>query len=131
MGGLCPPTGLAFPNLPLMTRPLNTDIKIKDPNWLAGFVSAEGNFLINIMLSGTKVGKQVSLVFSIAQHSRDAALLQSISTYLSCGYYSPRYTRDEGNFLVTKYSDIHEKIILFFYFVSYTWNKSFKFFRLL
>jgi len=41
---------------------------------LSGFVSAEGNFFVNIINSKTKVGKIVILVFSVTQHSRDASL---------------------------------------------------------
>jgi len=60
-----------------------------NPNWLSGFVSAEGNFFVNIINSKTKVGKQVILIFSVTQHSRDAALLQLFCEFLDCGTYYP------------------------------------------
>jgi hypothetical protein len=53
-------------------------------------------------------------MFSISQHSRDADLLRAICDFLGCGGYYPRINRDEGNFTVTKFSDINLKIIPFF-----------------
>ena len=60
------------------------------------------------------MGKQVILVFSVTQHSRDAALLRLICEFLDCGKYYPSSTRNEGNYTVTKFSDIELKIIPFF-----------------
>nr|UYR51035.1 hypothetical protein [Morchella crassipes] len=103
----------AFPELIPVARPLiqNKKKKIKDPNWLAGFVSGEGNFFINIINSKTKVGRQVVLMFSISQHSRDADLLRDFCDFFDCGSYYPRSNRNEGNFTITKFSDIELKII--------------------
>ena len=98
----------------IIARPLNPNKKTINPYWLAGFVSAEGNFFVNFINSNTKVGKQVILVFSISQHSRDATLLQLISEFLDCGKYYPSSTRNEGNYTVTKFSDIEQRIIPFF-----------------
>lgn len=69
---------------------------------------------MNILNSKTKVGKQVILIFSVSQHSRDAALLQLFFEFLDCGTYYPSSTRKEGNYIVTKFSDIERKIIPFF-----------------
>ena len=91
----------------------NKKKKIIDPNWISGFVGGEGNYFINVINSKTKVGKQVVLMFSITQQSRDACLLRSFCDLLGCGAYYPRSNRDEGNF--TKFSDIEEKIIPFFF----------------
>jgi len=74
----------------------------------------EGNFFINVINSKTKVGKQVVLMFSISQHSRDASLLHAICDFLGCGDYYARTNREEGNFTVAKFSDIELKIIPFF-----------------
>jgi hypothetical protein len=100
--------------LNITARPLNPNKKTMNPNWLSGFVSAEGNFFVNIINSKTKIGKQVILVFSVTQHSRDAALLQLICEFLDCGKYYPSSTRNEGNYTVTKFSDIELKITPFF-----------------
>jgi len=104
----------AFPNIIPKDRPVAQIIKFIDPNWLAGFVSAEGNFFVNVIKSNIKVGKQVVLMFSISQHSRDASLLRAICDFLGCGDYYARTNRDEGNFTVAKFSDIELKIIPFF-----------------
>jgi len=88
--------------------------KIINPYWLAGFVSAEGSFVINILNSKKKLGKQVVLMFTISQHSRDAYLLRSFFNLLDCGKYYASSTRNEGNFSVTKFFDLEHKIIPFF-----------------
>jgi hypothetical protein len=68
------------------------------------------------------LGFQVILCFSIAQHSRDKLLLSKISEYLACGYIPKGLTRPDGaEFVVYKFSDISEKIIVFrtkYYFVE-------------
>jgi hypothetical protein len=53
-------------------------------------------------------------MFSISQHSRDAVLLRYFRDFLDCGNYYPSSTREEGNFSITKFSDIELKIIPFF-----------------
>jgi len=53
-------------------------------------------------------------MFSVTQHSRDAALLKLFCEFLDCGKYYPSSTRNEGNYTVTKFSDIEQKIIPFF-----------------
>lgn len=92
------------------------EAEIPDPFWLAGFVSAEGCFLVNIYnSSSTKSGKGISLAFFITQHVRDSLLLTSFEKYLGCGKYSDRSDKVKvGDFAVYKYSDIVEKIIPFF-----------------
>lgn len=62
-------------------RPSVLDCKIKDPNWLAGFTSGEGCFLVRIINSSShRLGFQVLLVFKLTQHSRDEQLMRSLST---------------------------------------------------
>nr|YP_010130236.1 LAGLIDADG endonuclease [Clavaria fumosa]QPZ51137.1 LAGLIDADG endonuclease [Clavaria fumosa] len=52
--------------------PLVLTYKIPDPNWVAGFVTGEGNFNVMIHKSKThKIGHQVQLRFRITQHERD------------------------------------------------------------
>lgn len=54
-----------------IVRPIFFTKNIPDPNWLAGFVSGEGNFDITIHLSKrNKIGYQVQLRFRIGQHER-------------------------------------------------------------
>ena len=102
----------AFPNIVPITRvqPYNN---IPSAEWLLGFVSGEGNFMIRLINSpANKLGYQVGLRFQITQHSKDKLLMENIINYLECGYLSVR--NDIIDFRVTKFSDIVEKIIPFF-----------------
>lgn len=76
-----------FPDVVPVPRPLVTDQEIKDPHWLAGFVSGEGCFLINIFKAKTKTGFAVVLNFYITQHLRDTELMKSLVQYLDCGFF--------------------------------------------
>ena len=103
----------AFPDVIPYPRPEVSDIKIKDPQWLAGFVSGEGCFLIKVSKAVTHLsGYQVSLIFKITQHSRDEQLLKSLVNYLECGTTSQYGSASE--FRVTRFSDLTEKIIPLF-----------------
>ena len=68
----------AFPNTIPVQKPLVQDQQILDPNWVAGFTTAEGCFYINIYKSTTKLGRSVTLGFIITQHSRDEQLMRSL-----------------------------------------------------
>nr|YP_009722390.1 hypothetical protein [Morchella importuna]QGN66792.1 hypothetical protein [Morchella importuna] len=62
--------------------------KTIDPNWLAGFSSGDGCFLVKIVKSSShKLGARVQLRFTITQHSRDAELLKSLVNSFGCGKY--------------------------------------------
>lgn len=103
-----------FPGIIPDVRPLVESIKIPDSNWLAGFTEAEGCFYVSINKSKTTTGFAVQLKFIITQHSRDKQLMKYLVTYLGCGRYEAR-SKDKntqaGDFVVTKLSDITEKII--------------------
>ena len=85
--GLSEKLKVAFPDVVPVVRPLveNPQEQIIYPNWLAGFTSAEGCFLINIYKSKTKLGETVKLVFEIPQHKRDEQLMISLIEFLKCG----------------------------------------------
>jgi hypothetical protein len=68
--------------------------------------------------SSVKSGFQVKLKFALAQHSRDDKLLKSFLEYLGCGYYYERPNRFAGDFIVTKFFDITDKIIPFYFFLQ-------------
>ena len=87
-------------------NPLN--VKIKNLNWIRGFIEAEGSFQVLIQNN-----RNVSLRFSITQHIKDEELLKDIATYLNYGRYYKSPTRDEGQYLVTVFSDINDKLIPF------------------
>lgn len=110
--GLSDKLKAAFPNVVPVDRPLVKIKKIDDPQWLAGFVSAEGCFFINIYKSKTKIGIRVQLVFKISQNSRDEELMRNLIKYLNCG--NVYLIRTWCEFAVRNFSDIVNIIIPFF-----------------
>ena len=103
----------AFPNIIPVERPLVKNYPIPDPQWLAGFTSAEGCFFIVIQKSkDTKLGKAVQLKFILVQHTRDEELMKSILDYFECGNLLKK--RETINLTITKFTDLTEKIIPFF-----------------
>jgi len=107
--GLSPSLKEAFPDILPVERPDVRNTTTFDPNWLSGFTTAEGNFLVRVL---NKPRTQVILRFKLAQHIRDKQLLINIANYLKCGkiYVDERSV----SFVVTKYSDITEKILPLF-----------------
>lgn len=58
-----------------------------NPYWFAGFVSGDGSFSVEIQKSSShKIGHQVILKFTIAQHSRDLELLKYFISFLGGGF---------------------------------------------
>ena len=103
----------AFPGIVAYPRPEVSDISIKDPQWLAGFASAEGCFLVKITKAVThRSGYQVSLIFKLVQHSRDEQLIRSLVNYLGCGTISLFDSAVE--YRVTRFGDLTDKIIPLF-----------------
>jgi len=75
-----------FPNILPYTKPQFTSSIISlDPNWIAGFVQADGNFDLSVIKSKNKLGQTCNPQFKISQHSRDLDLLNRIMTYFSIG----------------------------------------------
>jgi hypothetical protein len=95
---------VAFPNVIPVQRPLVKLSSKFDPYWLAGFVSGEGCFFINLCKATTKLGFSAYLVFQITQHSRDVKLMEGLISFLNCGRYVFRTNKDHGDFLVTNFS---------------------------
>ena len=77
-------------------------------------VSGEGCFYINLYKASTKLGFSAYLVFQITQHSRDVELMKSLISFFNCGRYAFRPNKNHGDFLVTTFSDVNDKIIPFF-----------------
>lgn len=102
----------SFPTAKAVVRPsviYNTlNVKIKNLNWIRGFIDAEGSFQVI-----TQNNTNVSLRFSLTQHIKDEELLKDIVTYLNYGRYYKSPTRNEGQYLVTVFSDINDKLIPF------------------
>lgn len=102
----------SFPLAKPVARPTVTynssNVKINNLNWIRGFIEAEGSFQVIIQND-----RNVSLRFSLTQHIKDEELLKDIVTYLNYGRYYKSPTRDEGQYLVTVFSDINDKLIPF------------------
>lgn len=98
----------AFPLVKAVARPLIQNKVIKNPYWFAGFANAEGCFFVQVQ------GKYALLKFVVVQHIRDIALLESFVDYLDCGRIEIDTKKNISCFLVTKISDIIEKVIPFF-----------------
>ena len=127
--GLSNELQVAFPDVKPVPRPSTNENKIEDPNWLAGFINGEGSFFIDVYKSKTnKIGSAVRLKFLISQHKRDINIMKSLPDYLGCGQYvlaSSDYKH--GEYIISKLSDINEKIIPFLTKYPIIGNKSLDF----
>lgn len=111
--GLSDELKAAFPDTIAVQRPLVQNKIIEDPNWLAGFTTAEGCFMVSISASKTNSsGFKVELTFQLTQHARDEKLMRSLIKFLDCGKVSKRL--DGCDFKVRKFNDLTGKIIPFF-----------------
>jgi hypothetical protein len=79
-------------------------------------VDGEGCFFINIYKKYSSVlGEGVKLVFKITQDKRNNELLKSFVKIFGCGgIYNQTISGNVQDFIVTKFSDITDKIIPFF-----------------
>lgn len=64
---------------------INSDNVYLDPDWISGFVSAEGNFDVRMPSTNSKLGYRVQLRFRISQHSRDLRLMEKLVEYFGSG----------------------------------------------
>ena len=110
--GLSDKLSIAFYDVVPAERPEVELPTIIDPEWLAGFTSAEGSFIIVVTPSKTRVDYEVRLIFQLTQHVRDKQLMISFIAFFNCGRI--RIRGEAIDFMVTKFSDIDKKIIQFF-----------------
>lgn len=111
--GLSDKLKASFPDIVPVPRPLVEDCTIPHPFWLAGFATAEGCFLINMIRSSAyRVGFQVRLVFTISQHTRDKQLMTSLTKYWDCGYIYDN--RGAVDLVISRFKDLDNKILPFF-----------------
>jgi hypothetical protein len=106
-----------FPNTVPVARPLIENITIPHPEWMAGFVTGEGCFLVEMAKQGKGKLYWVSLSFKVSQHLRDELLLRSFISFFGCGlfnYHSGNSKSGSGVFIVRKFEDILNKILPFF-----------------
>ena len=114
--GLSDELKLAFPDTKQVFRPNVKFEGIPDPNWVSGFVSGEGCFLVNIFTAGTvNTGRfYVQLKFQLTQHSRDQVLIIYLKDYFGCGRLIEPADYNHLDYVVTKFSDLTDKILPFF-----------------
>lgn len=75
-----------YPNTIIVPRPLVPNCIIPDPEWVAGFTSGEGCFMIKISKSpASRLGFGIQLIFQLTQNNRDETLMKCILTYFGCG----------------------------------------------
>ena len=95
-------------------RSLIKTTSIPDPNWIAGFVSGEGNFDAGIRKSTNIIGSRVYLRFRLTQHARDTQLMELIIQYLGVGRLEKDSRKPIVYLIVGNISDLTQKIIPFF-----------------
>jgi hypothetical protein len=110
--GLSDQLSEAFPHITPILRPLISSQVIPHPEWMAGFTSGEGCFLVLIRKSKTKTGFRVSLRFNLGQHVRDEELFNKFIEYFDGG--NIYHYKEAVHFIVEKFSDIEHKILPFF-----------------
>ena len=103
-----------FPNIdPVERKPVKSNIINVNPNWITGFVEAEGCFYINTIKSKAyKTGYQIKLDFSLVQHIRDKVLIESFVNYFNSG--GSYVNKESVRYIASKFLDIQEIIIPFF-----------------
>jgi hypothetical protein len=103
-----------FPDLKAAVLPEFKLAPFINPDWLAGFLTAEASFFISLYPSkDRKVGYAVSLIFSLSQHAKDLDLLKRIADYLGCGVVRKHKTRGTVELVITKSEDLNQKLIPF------------------
>lgn len=104
-----------FPAILPVTRPEVRFKGIPNPNWFAGFVDGEGSFSVDTTKAKTDGNFYTQISFSVSQHVRDELLLTKFVDYLGCGRIVKASNRPDGVlFIVSKFTDIKEKVIPFF-----------------
>ena len=110
--GLSDKLKVSFPDIVPAIKLSVPVVSIIDAEWLVGFITGEGCFLVDTYKAGTKLGVGVTLRFKVAQHNRDMDLLRSLVTYFDCG--SVQKSGDSvGEFCVAKFENLILKIIPF------------------
>ena len=100
--------------IPVERPVLNYDNVILDPDWISGFVSAEGNFDVRMPSTNSKLGYRVQLRFRITQHSRDFKLMEIIIKYLGLGKIYKYSGKSAVSLTIYDFTDITNIILPFF-----------------
>lgn len=113
--GLSPVVAKAFPDVIPIAKIFSSLPLNLNPFWVSGFVAGDGGFSIGIRKTG-----QVYFRFHIAQHSRDALLMESFSKFFNCGKVNVRATQARCDFYVQSFDQIYKNVIP--HFDSYPLN---------
>lgn len=104
-----------YPDLLPKVNSIVKTVGIKDNNWLAGFVDAEGCFECVVRKHPTvKLGYQIAVRFTVIQHSRDTILLNLLKDHLGCGVVREDIKKPQSTLTVSSLLDILNIIIPFF-----------------
>lgn len=113
-------SNLKFLDIVPVNRPVINTLTIPDPNWISGFVSGDGCFMVLISKATratalaspyglpTKIKERVRLKFVIAQHKRDIKQMYLIINYIGAGNVYP--FNKMADLVVNSWSD-HKNII--------------------
>ena len=103
-----------FGYTPVERAVINYDNVNLDPYWIAGFVSAEGNFDVRLPSTNSKLGYRVQLRFRITQHIKDIILMEKIIKYFSAGKLYKYGGKNAVSLSLVDFTDITNIIIPFF-----------------
>jgi hypothetical protein len=105
-----------FPSIEPVKRPKRTNVDIKDPYWVIGFVEGEGMFFVNIYKRKDSVlGEGVKLVFKITQDRRNSELLGKFISFFTAGkVYQQSPSVKVSDFMITGLADLTRYVIPLF-----------------
>lgn len=102
---------------------INSGIVSLDPDWISGFVSAEGNFDVRIPTTNSKLGYRVQLRFRISQHCRGLKLMENLVEYFGSGKVYKYGGKSAVSFTIVDFTDITNIIVPFFFFSKKTYHR--------
>lgn len=83
-----------------------------NPNWISGFVQADGSFHVDISKDKSyKFGIRITPKFIISQHSKEEELMKYIKCYFGVGRVYKSLKRNEIQFIVNSFPQIEEVIV--------------------
>jgi len=122
--GLSPNLKESFPakHFVLVNRPEYSFKNIIQPEWVAGFISGDGSFNIKTSSSiSSKLGSRVQLRFGVGLNIRDKELIRGLTVFFNLEQGKHVHTSiDSVHLEISKYTDIVNIIIPFFWEVPYT-----------
>lgn len=107
----------SYINISPITKPIfKYSIEPLHPNWIAGFVQADGSFGLNYTKQiRMRLGYICQPQFRICQDERDLIVLNRIITRIGCGtFVKPTRGRDRYNLSLANLNDLLTIVIPFF-----------------